>query len=133
MRFAFLISIFLVFLILGCVQQSDENVKILNNLGMHAVGSGNKIDVILAENLSETAEWGIIEDICNEGGYNLTKYAGQTIELDSYSISEMYDNVPLNAHIISSINGEIICVYKSMRGENTYAPGVFPVNNSISK
>jgi len=68
--------------------------------------------------------------ICEQGGYDLSAYAGKKVSLSCFPISEKYQlKEPLNVWVVSS-GDKVVCVYKA--GSNS-VPGVFPVEKPNSK
>jgi hypothetical protein len=73
------------------------------------------------------ANWGLKKMICEQGGYNLSPYAGKKVTLSCFPISEKYrSKEPLNAWVVSS-GDKVACVYKAVSENSSMAPGVFAV------
>jgi hypothetical protein len=74
--------------------------------------------------------WGLKKIICEQGGYDLSPYAGKKVLLSSYPISEKDPSKgALNAWVVSS-GDKILCVYEA--GLNS-VPGLFAVENPNAK
>lgn len=121
-----------------CVYVEAENKNIilseLEKLNIIIAGQPEQIKLKLPSILSD-ANWGLKKIVCEEGGYNLSAYAGQTVLLTQYLTNEVYGNTePLNVWVISS-GGQVVCVYKTVTENSTMEPGVFSVkeNSSIKK
>jgi hypothetical protein len=99
----------------------------LARLNIKTVGRPKKTEFLLPEILSD-ADWGLKKDICRQGGYNLSPYAGQSVWLISYPIEEKYREEALDVWIIIS-QSRIACVYKSARDGSNLAPGIFPAQS----
>ena len=106
----------------------------LERLNIQATGQFKQIQLELPSHLSD-ANWGMKKTICEEGGYNLSSYAGKTLLFTSYSINEVWNNTePLNVWI-ATIGEKIVCVYKTVRENSMVAPGIFSIkeNSNIKK
>lgn len=101
----------------------------LKKLNITAIEKTKEMEYKLPENLSD-AGWYIKKIICEEGGYDLSPYAGKTVLLTRHSTNEVYDNTePLDAWVVSS-KGKVVCVYKTVTENSTMAPGVFSVKEN---
>jgi hypothetical protein len=79
------------------------------------------------------ANWGLKKIICEQGGYDLSPYAGKKVSLSCFPISEKYRSTELlNAWVVSS-GDKVVCVYKAVRDNSSMAPGVFAVENPNAK
>lgn len=97
-------------------------------LNITAVEKTKEMEYSLPENLSD-AGWYLKKIICEEGGYDLSPYAGKSVLLTRYSTNEIYDNTePLDAWAVSS-KGKVVCVYKTVTENSTMVPGVFSVKD----
>jgi hypothetical protein len=73
------------------------------------------------------ANWGLKQIICQEGGYDLTPYAGKTIDAYYYPIREKYNGIePLSLWILND-GQKVICAYKAVRSGSQLTPGIFPM------
>jgi hypothetical protein len=81
------------------------------------------------------ANWGLKREICEEGGYNSTVYAGKSLLFTSYLTNEIWnDKESLLVWVISD-GSKVVCVYKSVLPGSNLAPGIFSVkgNPNIKK
>lgn len=82
------------------------------------------------------ANWGLKQGLCEQGGYDLTPYAGKMVTLTQYPTDAVYAQVnrgatstePLNVWIVQS-DGSIACIYLAVRQGSLLIPGVFSVND----
>jgi hypothetical protein len=112
----------------------DINVILseLKRLNIKIMGPAKQIETQLPSELSD-ANWGLKKIICEQGGYNLSAYAGKKVSLTCFPISERYHFIePLNVWVVSS-GDKIVCVYKTVRENSNIIPGVFPVQDSKVK
>lgn len=73
------------------------------------------------------ANWGLKQIICQEGGYDLTPYAGKTVNAYSYPIREKYNGIePLTLWVLND-GQKVICAYKAVRTGSQLTPGIFPM------
>ncbi len=106
----------------------------LQRLNIQVTGQEKQIELELPPILSD-ANWGMKKIICEEGGYNLSAYAGKTLLFTSYPINEVWNSTePLNVWIVTS-GDKIVCVYKTVGENSNAAPGIFSIkeNPSIKK
>ncbi len=105
----------------------------LERLNIEITGQSKEVELQLPSILSD-ANWGLKKIICEEGGYDLTKYAGRDVLITSYSINnEVYkqttkfgtEELPLKVSIITA-NNEVICVYKIA---SDLIPGVLSIKD----
>lgn len=133
MKWFILLSLILIIIITGCVntQPQKETLiqKELNKVGIQTIGFNKQL---LSFNLPETlsdANWGLKKIVCEEGGYDLAKYANQTVNMYSYRSNRYYENEQLNVWLVTNEN-EVICVYLTVGEASGLVPGVFSVNDS---
>lgn len=117
------------------VKNKDVILSELERLNIEVVGQPKHIEIELPFNLSGP-NWGLKKTICEEGGYDLTKYVNRDVVITSYDvINEVYEHTdrsgiveefPLRAQIMV-VDNEIACVYKIVREDTTLAPGIFSV------
>jgi len=101
----------------------------LKKLNITAIEKTKEMEYNLPENLSD-AGWYVKKIICEDGGYDLSSYAGKSVLLTRYSTDEIYDNTePLDAWVVSS-KGKVVCVYKTVTENSTMTPGVFSVKEN---
>ena len=107
----------------------DRNVILseLKRLKIKVTGSAKQIEAQLPIKLSG-ADWGLKKIVCEQGGYDLSAYAGKKVSLIRFPISEKYASEPLNVWVVSC-NDKIACVYKAVREGSNLVPGVFPIEN----
>jgi hypothetical protein len=111
----------------------DALLAELKRLKIEVAGPATKqIDVQLPPKLSD-ANWGLKKIICEQGGYDLSAYAGKKVTLSCFSMREKYNSKEsLNVWVVSS-GDNIACVYKAVGEGSSMAPGVFSVENPKAK
>lgn len=110
----------------ACPGEKSGILSELDNLNIVTMGQPTQQEIMLPSDLSG-ANWGLKKTVCEQGGYDLSSFAGKSVLLTSYSIEEKYKNEPLEVWIITS--GEtIVCVYKAVGENSQLTPGVFPVS-----
>ena len=80
--------------------------------------------------------WGMKQAICQQGGYDLSSYAGKTVQLTQYPTDAIYRQVtrgqtstePLNVWIISG-GEKVLCLFLTVRQGSMLIPGIFSVND----
>ncbi|MDO8726287.1 MAG: hypothetical protein Q7J35_09505 [Candidatus Methanoperedens sp.] len=132
MKWFILLSLILIVIITGCVntQPQKETLiqKELDKIGIRTSGFNKQLSLNLPETLSD-ANWGLKKIVCEEGGYDLAKYANQAVNINSYRSNRYYENEQLNVWVVTTEN-EIICVYLTVGEASGLAPGVFSINDS---
>jgi hypothetical protein len=104
----------------------DEVVRQeIERLGFETTGEATVQTIELPSQLDD-ANWGLKAMECQEGGYNLYFYAGETVTLTSVDITETCQGEPLTLWVVSK-DEDIICVYKTVREGSSAAPGVWSV------
>jgi hypothetical protein len=106
------------------VQIQDENIILaeLDRLNIKTVGFLNQEQVEIPVKL-DNADWGMKKEICSEGGYDLSSYAGKNVILTSYSTNQVYNKTNhLNVWTLTSEN-KIICVYRAVKSDYLTRPG----------
>lgn len=98
----------------------------LEKLNVEVTGPSVETEIQLPLTFSD-ANWGLKKIVCEEGGYDLSSYAGKPVSFTSYNINDTYDGHPLDLVLISSGN-VIVCAYKTVREGSNLSPGIFPVN-----
>src|SRR3989338_1553456 len=113
---------------------SNIVLSALQRLNIEVTGQPKQVELELPSNLSD-ANWGMKKTVCEEGGYNLSAYAGKTLLFTSYPINEVWNNTePLNVWVATS-GDTLVCVYKAVRENSMVAPGIFSIkeNSNIKK
>ncbi|OGZ64432.1 MAG: hypothetical protein A2998_00845 [Candidatus Staskawiczbacteria bacterium RIFCSPLOWO2_01_FULL_37_25b] len=111
------------------IENQNEITSELKKLNITPVEKTKEMEYNLPENLSD-AGWYVKKIICEDGGYDLSPYAGKTVLLTRYSTNEVYDNTePLDVWAVSS-KGKVVCVYKTVTENSAMAPGVFSVKEN---
>src|SRR3989344_4429964 len=78
---------------------SNIVLSALQRLNIEVTGQPKQVELELPSNLSD-ANWGMKKTVCEEGGYNLSAYAGKTLLFTSYPINEVWNNTePLNVWV----------------------------------
>jgi hypothetical protein len=96
-------------------------------LGFDTTGEATVETIDLPSQLDD-ANWGLKAIVCQEGGYDLYFYAGETVTLTSVDITETCQGEPLRLWVVSK-DEDIICVYKTVREGSSAAPGVWSVHD----
>ncbi len=104
-------------------------LKVIQQYNFQTEGEPQMSDGTLPSELTD-ANWGLKEIVCQQAGYDLTPYAGQTVSLMRYSLREEYTPVdePLYLWIVIKDNS-CICAYATVRENSGLIPGVFAVND----
>lgn len=134
------VSLFVSLLITGC--GSNENAPtsqpigsdIIQKYNFHIEGEPTTIITTLPQQFND-ANWGLKELICEQAGYSLTPYAGESITLIKFNITgrdEMFPNEPLYLWVVAK-DQTSICGYLTVREQSGLIPGVFAVNDPIIK
>ncbi|MCZ7397575.1 MAG: DUF4830 domain-containing protein [Candidatus Methanoperedens sp.] len=100
-------------IIIGCVDTQPQKETLvqedLDKVGIRTSGFNKQLSVNLPETFSD-ANWGLKKIICEEGGYDLAKYANQAVNIYSYRSNRYYEKEQLNVWVITDEN-EVICMY----------------------
>lgn len=128
--------LFLACFILGCGEDTNAPrtnaqvaQEIIQKYDFQTVGNPTTEDFALPQELTD-ANWGLKEMVCEEAGYNLTPYAGQSVSIMQYPIVEKCEGVPLSLWILIK-DGTCICAYTTTQvGSHGPIPGVWSVNNA---
>jgi len=134
MRLAIYCALLVVCLV-GCGSDTnrsrDEQValSVIQKYNLHTEGAP-QTDVYTLPQEFNDANWGLKETVCQQAGYDLTPFAGQTVSLMRYSILEKYNGDPLYLWILTKEN-TCICAYTSVREGSGLVPGIFPVSEGI--
>lgn len=133
-NFILLVSLFVFFSITGCGSTSNTPASqqvgrdIIQKYNFHLEGQASTASLILPQQFNE-ANWGVIESVCEQGGYSLNSYAGQSISEIRYNIVETWGSEPLYLWVLAK-DQTSVCSYLSVRENSNVTPGVFAVNNS---
>jgi hypothetical protein len=103
-------------------------IQELENLDIQTEEYNGHNQVYLPENLLDSSQWSLIEIICEEGDYDLTGYAGEFVDLYSYSSNRYYEEIQSNVWIVAD-ETKVICVYFSTGLEGP-VPGVFSIKDA---
>lgn len=134
-------------LIIGCGSLSSppsshvgySESDIIHKYNFHIEGEPTITAITLPQQFTG-ANWGLKEILCQQAGYELTPYAGQSITLIKYSITEKYyhpnipesSGEPLYLYILAkdqiSIGG-----YLAVRENSLLTPGGFALNDTYIK
>jgi len=134
----FLISIS----IFGCgstssVPTSSQSVgaDVVQKYSFHVEGQTTTTSITLPQQLTD-ANWGLKEGLCQQAGYDLTPYAGQSVSLIQFNLTEKYyhpsipgtTGEPLYLWVVAK-DQTSVCGYLSVRDGSGFIPGVFSVND----
>ncbi len=112
---------------------TDVVVAELARLNIETSGVGKFVSEALPRDLNGDVDYGIIEPLCVEGGYDLESFAGQLVSIETYTTDELYvsgeDEVSLDAVVMYQGNA-IVCVYKIAQEDSGLVPGVFSILES---
>jgi hypothetical protein len=101
----------------------------LHRLNIATVGAPEQVKIQLPSDLSGS-NWELKASACQEGGYDLSAYAGKDVLLTSYPTNQWYNNTqPLQVWVITGGNN-ILCVYSSLMEGRTFTPGIFSVKEN---
>ena len=124
---------FLAILLFGCgddtkTVNTNERValNVIQQYNFRTEGEPQAADFTLPSELSD-ANWGLKEIMCQQAGYDLAPYAGQTVSSLRYSLLEKYIGESLYLWVLTRDN-VCACAYVTVR-ESGPIPGVFAVNN----
>lgn len=139
------ICIILLFVCASCGDDTDSNTKGVNEYKSqvvmdeidrfnaaypeYAITIQSEIEteeLIIPENLDDVGGWSIVNAICEEGGYGITGYTGETVFLSEYDIGEDCGELKLNLIAISNGNS-CPCLYMLEVHEDEYTfsyPGI---------
>lgn len=84
--------------------------------------------MIMPDNLNKNAGAALTKTLCEEGGYDITGYAGETVFSSEYDIGE--DCGDLNLRLVALSNGtSCICLYTLEVNDEGYSsiPGIYNV------
>lgn len=124
--------------IIGCVTTQPQKEALiqegLDEVGIRTSGFNKQFSINLPENFSSDSNWGLKKIVCEEGGYDLAKYANQSVDIHSYRSNRYYENEQLDVWVVTH-EKEVICVYLTVGESSGLVPGVFSVNdpNIIAK
>jgi hypothetical protein len=102
----------------------------VSSAGLVTVSVGQTLDVSLPSDLASSANWGVKEVECREGGYDLSAVAGKTVCLVSFATTTVCQDQPTDAWVVMS-DGIVRCIYQAVRPGSDSAPGVYSVHDSL--
>lgn len=108
---------------------NDVVVAEFDRLGVQPTNSSEIKSITLPENLHEDAHDEFITRICDQGGYDLNPYAGQTLTLTNVNIKGRCDDRYSIRVFVLSTDETIACAYFAIREGSSAAPGLWPVNS----
>jgi hypothetical protein len=94
--------------------------------GLTTVGEAQTLNVDLPTSLTSSANWGVKEVECREGGYDLSAVAGNAVCLVSFGTTEMCQQQPANVWVVMS-DGIVRCIYQSA----PLNPGIYSVHDAL--
>ena len=104
---------------------------VLDEIARHKLqieGDPTIVKITLPERLTD-ANWGLKALVCENGGYNLYAYAGETIYITSCNITETCKGEPLQVCVLTEAD-ICICAYKTVRENSEMVPGIFPIDET---
>jgi hypothetical protein len=99
-------------------------------LGIAAVGDPRTLTTTLPASISNDAQWGVKASVCQQGGYDISSLAGQTVCLVGQGFTPACAGSPDTEWVVMS-NGAVKCVYGS--SQTASAPGVFPAGGNFCR
>lgn len=140
-----IITLIFVFVIIGCMvcfvvlRKAESSNRLspivsleLQKLDIAVTGKSKQMEEEIPLSLIGLP-WEMTKIVCEKGGYDLTPYVGKSVLSSVYPINEVWGGTePLNVWVMTGSNGEIVCVYKSVRGGSTAAPGVFSTKDNFN-
>jgi len=96
-------------------------------LGLTPVGSARTLNATLPAALASDDNWGLKATICQQGGYDITALAGQTICMVGQSIPQACSASPDTVWVVMS-SGSVKCAYESSSTAGN--PGLYAVGGT---
>jgi hypothetical protein len=93
-------------------------------LGIGTVGDPSASTMTLPATLATDAQWSVKSDVCVEGGYDISPFAGMSVCLVTQVMTAMCQGNPARVWVMMS-NGAIECIYKTVCPGSRLAPGVY--------
>jgi hypothetical protein len=131
-----LIPLYIAITVVGCAGDNEnnhiENVDLevideLQRLAVETTADAEVQEITLPEEFND-ANWGLKDIICEDGGYDLISYSGQTLTLTSVDIEGSCDNEIIKIMVLSE-PGFVVCAYFAYRGNAPLAPGLWSVDS----
>jgi hypothetical protein len=137
----FFAGFFISLLILGCGSHSSPPASqpigsdIIKQYNFHIESGPTTTTITLPQEFSGP-DWGLKETICEQAGYSLVPYAGQSVTLAQYNVEEKYylpttpelPGEPLYLWIVAK-DQTSICGYLTVREGTNLASGVCALND----
>ncbi len=147
LRRIFLVGCFVTISIVGYGRSSSDfssrlvGRDIIQAYNFHIQGQPTTTTLNLPKQFTD-ANWGLKELLCQRAGYDLTPYAGQTVSLVQYRVTENYyfsakpkpwaAGESLYLWIVAK-DGVSVCGFLSAREGSSLIPRVFAVNDPLIK
>jgi len=115
---------------------SQPGAEIIQQYNFHVEGEPTIGSITLPQQFAVADGWGLLEIKCQQAGYSLVPYAGETVSFVKYSITEKWYHPaipepagdPLYLRVLAK-DQTSMCGYLSVREDSDAAPGVFAVND----
>jgi hypothetical protein len=131
-------GLFFSLLIIGCGSGSSTPAigsDIITHYNFHVESEPTTTTFLLPQQFND-ANWGLKENLCEQAGYSLIPFAGQSVSLVRYDLVEKYfgpavpvgAGEPLYLWIVAK-DQLSICGYLSVRENSSLIPGVFALND----
>ncbi len=98
----------------------------LNHLSISTASNAIVQEITLPVEFND-ANWGLKAIMCKDGGYDLTPFAGQVVNLTSVNIDGTCSGEEITIWIVST-SEQIAGAYISVREDSHLVPGIWPAN-----
>ena len=136
-----LVGLFISTSIFGCGNTSSASTSqsvgadVIQKYSFHTEGEPTTTPVTLPQQITG-ANWGLIEGLCQQAGYDLTPYVGQDLSLIQFNLTQKYYHPAIPGNAGESLYLSVfakdqtsVCGYLSVREGSGLIPGVFAVND----
>ena len=129
----------IVFTVVGCAdsdqgnrRQNNNNVVVdevvideLERLSVLTTGDAEVQEISLPGELSD-ANWAIKAMVCEDGGYDLLPFAGQTLKFTAIDIEGSCEDERIKIWVVTEPS-YIVCAYLTVQENSDLAPGVWSI------
>jgi Domain of unknown function (DUF4830) len=125
-----LVSLVLCSSLMGCGGSSNDSpvqavgADIIARYNLHEEGQATTADINLPQEFTD-ANWGLKQGVCQQAGFDLTPYAGQTVSMVKYDLADKYLGDPLSLYVLVK-DQTCICAYVAA---DNLIPGIIAVND----
>jgi hypothetical protein len=133
MRTSFLFALvvfFLCSLLIGCGSSTNDSsaqavgADIIARYNLHEEGQATTADINLPQEFTD-ANWGLKQGVCQQAGFDLAPYPGQTVSMVKYDLADKYLGDSLSLYVLVK-DQTCICAYA---GADNLIPGIVAVND----